>query len=47
MKDGEDGGFGTQNPEGLPPHVGSIPTSGTDDFDNLPFSVLDFVRVGL
>ena len=28
-------------------HVGSIPTSGTNDFDNFPFSVLDFGRVGL
>jgi hypothetical protein len=28
----------TQNPAGLPPRVGSIPTSGTNDFDNpLPF----------
>ena len=24
----------TQNPTGLPPHVGSIPTSGTSYFDN-------------
>jgi len=39
--------FRTQNPAGLPPHVGSIPTSGTNDFDNFAFSVLDFVRVGL
>ena len=28
-------------------HVGSIPTSGTNDFDNFSFSVLDFGRVGL
>ena len=37
----------SQNPAGLPPRVGSIPTSGTSYFDKFPFSVLNFEFVGL
>ncbi len=36
----------SQNPAGLPLHVGSIPTSGTNDFDNFPSTVLDFIFCG-
>jgi len=40
MKDSKDAGVGPQNPAGLPPHVGSIPTSGTNYFDNPPYFML-------